>query len=265
MKATVYSIDGKDVKKIDLPEVFSEDYRPDMITRAVTAIQSHRLQPHASDPWAGLKSSARYHGRRAAYRSGINKGMSRLPRIKTGGGGLGAVRLVSHAVGGPKAFPPQVEKVLAKELNKKERRLAIRSAIAATANPTLVAKRGHVVEAMTFPIIFEDDFEKLDKTQKVVALLEKLGLEAELVRAKVKKVRAGKGTKRGRAYRKKKSFLVVVAKAAGITRACRNLPGVDVTCAEKLNAELLAPGTHAGRLTIWTESALKKAEEVFGR
>ena len=29
------------------------------------------------------------------------------------------------------------------------------------------------------------------------------------------------------------------------------------------NAELLAPGTHAGRLTIWTESAIKKLEGAF--
>ncbi|NIA12323.1 MAG: 50S ribosomal protein L4, partial [Nitrospiraceae bacterium] len=32
--------------------------------------------------------------------------------------------------------------------------------------------------------------------------------------------------------------------------------GVDVVMCDRLNAELLAPGTHAGRLTIWTESAI---------
>jgi len=33
---------------------------------------------------------------------------------------------------------------------------------------------------------------------------------------------------------------------------------------ENLNAELLAPGTHPGRLTVWTKSAFEKLETVFG-
>jgi large subunit ribosomal protein L4e len=33
---------------------------------------------------------------------------------------------------------------------------------------------------------------------------------------------------------------------------------VDFVTVERLNAELLAPGTKAGRLTVWTESSLEK-------
>jgi len=31
---------------------------------------------------------------------------------------------------------------------------------------------------------------------------------------------------------------------------------VDIATVDQLNTELLAPGTQAGRLTVWTESAL---------
>jgi large subunit ribosomal protein L4e len=46
-----------------------------------------------------------------------------------------------------------------------------------------------------------------------------------------------------------------------LLNAAKNIPGVDVVEARKLNIELLAPGTHAGRLTIWTHAAIKEIEE----
>jgi large subunit ribosomal protein L4e len=68
----------------------------------------------------------------------------------------------------------------------------------------------------------------------------------------------GKGKIRGRKYKNRKSLLIVAASDQGLGKAARNLPGVDFITVEKLNAELLAPGTHAGRLTIWTEGSLQK-------
>jgi large subunit ribosomal protein L4e len=58
--------------------------------------------------------------------------------------------------------------------------------------------------------------------------------------------------------------LLVVAEDKGITKAARNIPGVDVVLVDSLNTELLAPGTHPGRLTVWTSSALEKVDELFG-
>ena len=76
-----------------------------------------------------------------------------------------------------------------------------------------------------------------------------------------RKIRAGKGKKRGRKYKRKKSILFVVGKAEKIFKAARNLEGVDVVESRNLNAELLAPGALAGRLTVWSEDALKGLEE----
>jgi large subunit ribosomal protein L4e len=89
-------------------------------------------------------------------------------------------------------------------------------------------------------------------------------LKKELERAKIKKIRAGKGKRRGRKYKKKKSILFIVSEDKGISKVVKNIPGSDFSLVKNLNAELLAPGTHAGRLTIWSESAIKKLGEIYG-
>ena len=53
MKAKVYSLTGEVVEEIELPAAFSEEYRPDIIRKAVHAIQSHRRQPYGPNPLAG--------------------------------------------------------------------------------------------------------------------------------------------------------------------------------------------------------------------
>jgi large subunit ribosomal protein L4e len=45
------------------------------------------------------------------------------------------------------------------------------------------------------------------------------------------------------------------------SKAARNLAGADVATASNVSAEDLAPGTHAGRLTVWTESALAEVAD----
>ncbi len=89
-------------------------------------------------------------------------------------------------------------------------------------------------------------------------------MKKEIERTKNKKIRAGKGKTRGRKYKKKKSVLFVISENKGIVNAVGNLAGVDVCLEKNLNAELLAPGTHAGRLTIFTESSIKKLGEIYG-
>jgi large subunit ribosomal protein L4e len=63
---------------------------------------------------------------------------------------------------------------------------------------------------------------------------------------------------RGRRYKMPKSLLIVAGEDRGLGKAARNLPGVDFATVDGLNAELLAPGATAGRLTVWTESSLEK-------
>ena len=44
-------------------------------------------------------------------------------------------------------------------------------------------------------------------------------------------------------------------------KSARNVPGIDVAVVKNLNAELLAPGTHMGRLTLFTQAALDKLDK----
>merc|ERR1712045_620727 len=46
--------------------------------------------------------------------------------------------------------------------------------------------------------------------------------------------------------------------------AFRNIPGVDTINVERLNLLKLAPGGHGGRFCIWTESAFKKLDGLYG-
>jgi len=55
----------------------------------------------------------------------------------------------------------------------------------------------------------------------------------------------------------KKGPLIVVGNDNGVIKASRNLAGVDVVEAENLSVSMIAPGAHAGRLCLWTESAVK--------
>jgi len=113
------------------------------------------------------------------------------------------------------------------------------------------------------PVVVEDDFEKLSTTSDVVSALEKLGVSPDLDRAKDgKKIRAGRGKMRGRKYKTPKSILVVVsAKEAPVFMGANNLPGVEIVSTEGLSAGVLAPGGVAGRLAVFSESALKKVGE----
>jgi large subunit ribosomal protein L4e len=58
--------------------------------------------------------------------------------------------------------------------------------------------------------------------------------------------------------------LVVYSKDDGLRRAFRNIPGVDTMSVHKMNLLKLAPGGHLGRLIVWTESAFKHLNALFG-
>lgn len=264
------SKDGDEAGEVSLPVQFTERVRPDIIKRAVHSSQSNRRQPYGADDRAGLKHVTNWVQRNRAYRSRRGRGYpsSRSPRKITFRRGMqmsGPGGEAPNTVGGRRAHPPKAEKDHSKDINDKERRKAIRSAIAATADAELVAERGHEVEDVELPLVVEDDLQSVERTAEVRERLVELGLEDELERCEQRKVRSGKGTMRGRRYKTRTGPLLVVGEDDGLLTAARNLPGVDAVTVDQLNAELLAPGTDAGRLTVWTETAIERldAEGIF--
>lgn len=265
MKTVIFDIQGNQKGEIELPKVFNTDFRPDLIKRAVLAIQTHKRQPYGSNKLAGKRTSAHYHGVRKGPQHMMNIERARMTRIHGGPPNLQlTARFVPQAVKGRRAHPPKIEKVWWKKINNKERVFAIKSAIAATALKDIVLKRGHIIDNINLPIVVDDSLQETKKLKYVKEFLEKIGLKKELKKAKNKKVRAGKGKRRGRKYKKKKSILFVISEDKGLLKAAKNIPGVDICLAANLNAEVLAPGTNPGRLTIFTESAIKKIGEIYG-
>lgn len=242
--ANIYSIKGEILGSIELPEIFKTEYRPDLIQRAVVAEQANRRQIYGTYELAGMQTSADYFGnRRETFRITINRGQSRLPREKPGGGGLGKVRRVPQSVKGRPAHPPK-KKDWYKKINKKEYILAIKSAIAATANPGLVNRRHKIQNIKEIPLIIEDSFEKLNKTKDVIRTLEVIGLSEDINRTN------------------EKSVLIVVNDDIGIKLGARNIPRIDIVKVDELTSELLAPGMHPGRLTLWTRSAIENIDKI---
>jgi large subunit ribosomal protein L4e len=254
--AKVFNLDGKAMGKIELPPVFATPLRPDVIKRAVLAIQSHRLQPQGRDPMAGKRTTAESRG--------TGSGQARLPRRKTANA---RAAFAPGTVGGRQSHPPTSEKKIVRRITKKEKRLALFSAIAATASKEAVAKRGHSVEDVPqIPLVVSPELEGLKKTKEVEEVLIRLGVLSEILRVREsRKVRAGRGKSRGRKMKQAVGPLIVITENRGIMEAAGNISGVNVVAVTNLNPEMLAPGTHPGRFTIWTSNAVEELAKLHGQ
>merc|ERR1739838_567138 len=110
-----------------------------------------------------------------------------------------------------------------------------------------------------------DGIESIQKTKQAIDILKKLGCDEELQRIiDSKKIRPGKGKRRNRRYKMKRGPMVIYKEDNGIVRAMRNIPGVETACVTHLNLLKLAPSGVFGRFIIWTESAFKYLNEMYG-
>ncbi len=264
MKVKIFAKDASEKGTATLPEQFSEEVRADLIKRAALAIQSNNRSAYGAYTEAGKRNTAYISKRRRAFRTTYGFGQSRTPRktmsrSATRFSWVGA--FAPQTVGGRRSHPPKPYKIWEQKINEKENRKAIRSALSASMHSDIVKSRGHRVPA-AYPFILSDDFESISKTSELQKSLDKLGFVEEIERASEKKIRAGKGKSRGRKYKNKKGILFVVQNDCSLLKSARNVPGTDVVTVESLNAELLAPGTTAGRLTLFTEGAVKKLTET---
>jgi large subunit ribosomal protein L4e len=150
--------------------------------------------------------------------------------------------------------------------NTNERRVAVCSALAASAVPALLMARGHRVNGLQeVPLVVANEIESITKTKDALALLKSVKALEDVDHAKEsKKVRRGKGKMRNRRYVQRKGPLVVYSSNNGIEQAFRNIPGVEVANVDRLNLLKLAPGGHLGRFIIWSQAAFEKLDSVFG-
>jgi large subunit ribosomal protein L4e len=250
----VYSLDGSVKEQVSLPVVFTNEVRPDLIQRAVNSLLTARIQPKTRYPMAGKRTSAESLG--------VGLDLARVPRVKGGG----PAAFVPNVIGGRRAFPERLEKIYHEKINEKERLLALKSAIAATGLKEMVVGRGHTLQdKLNVPIVVSDEIKMLKKASEFREILKKLSLWDDAIRAKRGiKERPGKGKYRGRRWIRPKSILLIADELNPPVRlAARNFPGMDFAEVSSLNVDRLAPGGHPGRLTIWTESAFKRLDDLF--
>jgi large subunit ribosomal protein L4e len=153
-----------------------------------------------------------------------------------------------------------------RHINVNQRRFAMCSAIAASGIPALVMSKGHRIEEVPeLPLVISDKVQELKKTKEAVGVLRKLKAWSDIEKVKAsRRFRAGKGKMRNRARIQRRGPIVIYDKDNGVTRAFRNIPGITLIPVDRLNLLKIAPGGHVGRFCIWTESAFKRLDSIYG-
>ena len=260
-KINVYSLNGKTTGVINMPKVFNIKPRKDIVQMASAVFQSKNKQIQGRDKSAGLRNTAEGWG--------TGHGLSRAPRLK--GSGYPTARNVGRvpfAKGGRRAHPIKAEKSIKKKINKKTYLLSIVSAISASGDINWVKNRGHKIENIPeIPLVVDDKIQTIKETSRIYTVLCDLGFKDELNKNKnTKKIRPGKGKRRGRKYKNNRGILLVIKDDFGLVRAARNIPGVEIINVDKISIDQLAPGGLLGRLILWSQSAfteLNKFEEIM--
>lgn len=258
MKARVLDLKGKEIETVSLPPVFEYPYRPEVIKKTYVNLDTHHYQKQGRYPAAGEMVSAE------SRNTGL--GIARLARAKGEGfsragqaAGVGGVRK------GRLTHPPESWKVIYKKLNKKEKTVGLYSAISCTSNKELVERRGHIVTGLnSFPLVFTDDLESVNKTKDLVSVLKDLGIGDDLKRVErsIKK-RSGKAKQRGRPNRIGKSALIVVGNEdCNLLKLDGSIPGISVKNVRDLSVLDLAPGAKPIRLTMYSKSSIEKLNDL---
>merc|ERR1712024_430369 len=242
-----------------LPAVFKAPIRPDIVSFIHHEVAKNHRQAYAVNRDAGHQTSAESWG--------TGRAVARIPRVRGGGthrSGQGAFGNMCR--GGHMFAPTKVYRRWHRKVSVAQKRYAMVSAIAATGVPALVMAKGHRVEEIPeVPLVVSDKIQSYNKTKEAHIFLKKIKAYSDIEQVyKSKRFRAGKGKMRNRRRIQKRGPLVVYDQDQGLTKAFRNIPGVDTICVDHLNLLKLAPGGHVGRFCIWTESAFKKLDAIYG-
>ena len=258
MKVPVFSTTGSNDGDIELPLVFSTPVRNELIHKAYLHLESHSFQRQGRYPNAGMDVVAESNSPPTGHHQ------ARVARMAGGGGGRqGQAGGVAMTRKGRQAHPPTSEKIVHKLLNKKENRLALCSALAATTSSALVKLRGHKVDKInSFPVVVSDQIESVFKSKELSKIFDALNLSQDLERLKERKRRSGKPLLRGRKTKIGKSVLLVVKDPKNLAKATGSLLGVDVVGVKNLSVLDLAPGAKPIRLAVFSKGAIEEISKI---
>lgn len=260
MNAKILDKTGKEKGTITLPSNFNTRIRNDILSKVFEAQKLSFTQPYGAMEGAGAQYSASgilKHARHV-WKTTYGKGISRVPRkiMSRNGSSFNWVgATVSNARGGRKPHAPRSEKNLYKKINKKELLIAFNSAFAGSISSSELSKKYNMEIPTGF--IFHSDILTI-KSKEFFTILQKLfgnGFDKAL---KTKKVRAGRGKTRGRKYKSNAGMLFVIASDEEMSRN-----RIDIVKVSDLKIKDLAPNGEAGRITCYTEKAIKEIGERF--
>jgi len=242
-----------------LPAVFKAPVRPDIVSFIHHEVAKNRRQPYCVNVDAGHQTSAESWG--------TGRAVARIPRVRGGGthrSGQGAFGNMCR--GGRMFAPTKTWRKWHRKVNVAQKRYAMCSAIAATGVPALVMAKGHQIGGISeVPLVVSDKVQGFQKTKEAVVFLRRNKAWADVAKVyATRRMRAGKGKMRNRRRVQKLGPLVIYDQDQGLTKAFRNIPGVDCIQVDALNLLKLAPGGHVGRFCIWTEAAFKKLDSIYG-
>jgi len=263
MKAKLLDTSGKEKASIELPKSFSGKIREDIVAKVLEAKKSE--QPFAPSPVAGRQHSASgliIH-RRHVWKSGYGRGMSRIPRkvmSKRGSQFHWVGAEVSSTVGGRKPHSPKVlARINTKKINKKEMKIAMESALSATADRKSITKRydsikdkGVKPEEIKAPFVVDSKISALKAKQLIQSIKKILGKDLFEVAVQKKQIRSGRGKRRGRKYKTNAGLLIVTGSDEKL-----KTNAFEVVKTKQLNVTDLARGG-LGRLTLYTEEAIRE-------
>jgi len=246
-------------RQITTPAVLLASIRPDVVSFVHMEMLKNGRQPYAVSNKAGHQTSAESWG--------TGRAVARIPRVSGGGTNRSGQGAFGNMCRGGRMFAPtKTWRRWHRHINVNQRRYALCSALAASAIPSLVLSKGHRIEQIPeVPLVLSDKVQELKKTKEAVAVLHKLKVWPDIEKVKnSRRFRAGIGKMRNRRRIQRRGPIIIYSQDNGISRAFRNIPGITLINVDRLNLLKIAPGGHVGRFCIWTESAFKKLDAIYG-
>jgi len=258
---SVYSCEKSDEKTgtVVMPHVLTVPLRPDLVREVHKNVSKNHRQAYAVGAKVGYDT--------AAESWGTGRAVARIPRAPGGGTHrAGQATFGNQARGGGMFNPTKVWRRWHRRVNVTMKRHAVAVALAASSLPPLVMARGHRIgNVPELPLVVSDSLESITNTKQAVEALKTVGCSDDLQKViDSKKLRAGKGKARNRKYTMRCGPLVIYNEDNGITKAMRNIPGVETANVNNLNLLRLAPGGSFGRFVVFTEGAFKKLSDIYG-
>lgn len=258
-KIQILDVHGNKEKEITT-DIFDGAIREDIVQKITELERVHEKQPYAPYLWAGMDISASGNVKhnRHTWKTDRGKGLGRFPKKRMSDKGerfhwVGAV--VPGMRGGRRAHPPRVIRTGYK-INRKEKILGLKSALAMIASIAMIKKKYSTLEGvevkMKLPLIIDSKVTSL-KSKQFFELIEKVFGDLKYLAIQEKKVRNGVGKLRGRKYKSNAGMLLIIGNNQEM-----KISGVDVIKVKELKLKHIAE--NGARFTMLTEEAVKDLE-----